>query len=422
MKDNNRQLPFPEVQDKLEKLRKQANLKKGKAGEMRILLCRLSFAENQFKNRTLGGTRSFPKKGDVTTDNWDIDIELYWSFMEISEAYTKNKVDRNLMTSLEKDSIFLNSKTMLYFEKALLLLEPWRVQLALEKNERADTFDEDKVNEFYMYLSIAERNLGSDYFNLHDLNKAGECYDRSLLYAKQMAEGEERTDFIYEALTKKARGLSAKIDYIGAKAAYEETYDLLANAYDSYHPKALKNLRLLIEVLIQLREFEDADRFVRQLYNFLTHPIDTESEEVAEAANSLASVTYSLVVDNELVGDIKEAEMLSRKSIRIMERIQGPDFDRKGPYLHTLARVLNCTSGNENEAKDLLDQCLAIFKRISKRPDIIHSENNNIALVSFDLCNFHARCGVTGVISRTPFIHALLAAKIATYTTATFAS
>jgi hypothetical protein len=127
------------------------------------------------------------------------------------------------------------------------------------------------------------------------------------------------------------------------------------------------------------------------LYNFLTHPIDTESEEVAEAANSLASVTYSLVVDNELVGDIKEAEMLSRKSIRIMERIQGTDFYRKGPYLHTLSRVLNHTSGNEKEVKALLDQCLAIFKRTSKGPDIRLGENNNVALVSFDLCTFHAR-------------------------------
>jgi hypothetical protein len=42
-----------------------------------------------------------------------------------------------------------------------------------------------------------------------------------------MAPGEERTDFIYEALTKKARGCGANFDRIGAKAAYEEIYELL---------------------------------------------------------------------------------------------------------------------------------------------------------------------------------------------------
>jgi hypothetical protein len=69
-----------------------------------------------------------------------------------------------------------------------------------------------------------------------------------------------------------------------------------------------------------------------------------------------------LVVDNKLVGDIALAEMLSRESIRIMEGIEGPDFFLKGPYLHTLSRVLNRT-GNEMEVKDLLEQCLIIFKR-----------------------------------------------------------
>jgi hypothetical protein len=83
------------------------------------------------------------------------------------------------------------------------------------------------------------------------------------------------------------------------------------------------------------------------------------------------------------VGDIVEAEMLSRKSIQIMERIQGPDFNVRGNYLHTLSHVLH-RSENVEEVRDLLEQCLAIFKRIN-------GESKNVALVSYDLATFHAR-------------------------------
>jgi hypothetical protein len=48
----------------------------------------------------------------------------------------------------------------------------------------------------------------------------------------------------------------------------------------------------------------------------------------------------------------------------------------------------------------------------------------DISRLDVAMCNEKNRpaCGVTGVISRTPFIHTLLATKIATDTTATFAS
>jgi hypothetical protein len=114
--------------------------------------------------------------------------------MEIIEALT-----RNLMPSKGENSI--SSKTLFYFEKALLILEPWKLQLALEKNKLTDNLDEEKVNELYTYLSRTENDLGSDYFN------------------PLMPVGKERTDSIYEALTKKARRSLANFDIDGAKAA-----------------------------------------------------------------------------------------------------------------------------------------------------------------------------------------------------------
>jgi hypothetical protein len=73
-------------------------------------------------------------------------------------------------------AIALLPKEVYYFQKVLSILEPWRIQLTLKKSERTETLDEKKSNEIYQYLSITEINLGSQYFNLRDFNKAGECY------------------------------------------------------------------------------------------------------------------------------------------------------------------------------------------------------------------------------------------------------
>jgi hypothetical protein len=97
----------------------------------------------------------------------------------------------------------------------------------------------------------------------------------------------------------------------------------MAILYDPIHPVVLKIASLLISVLINLGEFFDAERYARFLYDCLTRPIDPESEEVADAADTLATVIYNMINKNGTVHDILEAETLSRKSIRIMERIQG---------------------------------------------------------------------------------------------------
>jgi tetratricopeptide (TPR) repeat protein len=199
-----------------------------------------------------------------------------------------------------KGKNYVLNEEVYYNKKAILILDPWRIPIESEGSERINTLDKEQIQELYRCLSSAESNLGVTYYNLRDFNKAGSCYDRAVSYAKNMAIGKERTADIYEALTKKARSSSVNFDKSAAKAAYEETYELLADAYDPYHPKALKIVSLMIPILLDLREFKDAERYARQLYDSLTKPIDNESKEVAKAADCLASVIYNVVGKNEI--------------------------------------------------------------------------------------------------------------------------
>ena len=79
----------------------------------------------------------------------------------------------------------------------------------------------------------------------------------------------------------------------------------------------------MINVLILTEEYEDAERYARISYECLTRSIDTESEEVANAAESLANIMYNLIRRGVEGVNVVEAEMLSRKVLRIRQRVNG---------------------------------------------------------------------------------------------------
>jgi hypothetical protein len=120
-------------------------------------------------------------------------------------------------------------------------------------------------------------------------------------------------------------------------------------------------------------------------YECLTRPIDTESLDVANAAQSLADVIYELFLCKGLEGgDIIEAEMLARKSLRIKEVILGHDNYMTCLIKITLTNVLQVRGDHYDESKALLEECLAInLKRYGGDDD------GHVASMNEGLANLH---------------------------------
>jgi hypothetical protein len=136
-----------------------------------------------------------------------------------------------------------------------------------------------------------------------------------------------RTDYVFRALSKKGENLfhqsNSESDYSDSKAVYEEAYNLMAEDYDPTHPKVLTAANHLIRILIKRKEYFDAERYARICYDCLTQSNDNR-EQVAQIAEALAKINYDLVFQNGSAGgDVVEAEMLIRKSIRIIESTLG---------------------------------------------------------------------------------------------------
>jgi hypothetical protein len=92
-----------------------------------------------------------------------------------------------------------------------------------------------------------------------------------------------------------------------------------ARTYIPQNPLLLSNL---IYELIELKEYHDAERYARMYYKQSTEPVDTENLEVSNAAELLAeaiSMLYCQYGPEKFV--ILEAEILSRKALRITETI-----------------------------------------------------------------------------------------------------
>jgi hypothetical protein len=200
--------------------------------------------------------------------------------------------------------------------------------------------------------------------------------------------GEIRTDRLFHQLLYKGQNAFFQAKYSEARTVYEECYDLVAIAYYPDHPQVLRIATLLIDILIQLKEYYDAERYVRILYECITRPIDTESDDVANAAISLATITFKLVDQKGPEGgDVVEAEMLARKCIRIKEKVFGVDHVMIVETLNDFFCILQLKENSDDKSIELLEKCLAISVKFS-------SVNNNfVPKFNFKLAEIHFKLG-----------------------------
>lgn len=98
--------------------------------------------------------------------------------------------------------------------------------------------------------------------------KAVEPFDKAIVYARKVVTGKEGIELLYHALISKGQNCYNLFDAQGARVNYEEAYILISEAkgYDSTHHLCSEAANALINALIQLNEYYDAERFARIAY------------------------------------------------------------------------------------------------------------------------------------------------------------
>jgi hypothetical protein len=140
----------------------------------------------------------------------------------------------------------------------------------------------------------------------------------------------------------------------------------------------------LIDCLIKKDDLSNAG-FSEQTYSNLRgikNGVDQEGEIVARGAYNLADVIYQ-----QEDGDVIKAEMLSRKSMCIREKLHGANNNR-GVSCLLLAKILQKQGNFGDETKELFERSLAITIR-KEGPDGL-----NTACVNFAIGQFYYRLAV----------------------------
>lgn len=126
--------------------------------------------------------------------------------------------------------------------------------------------------------------MGESFYRLLEYEKALDYADMAASHATGMMMGERRNELLSQALVLKAQIFYGKIEYSESRIVHEEVYDLLAIEYNPTRPSVLRAAVRLLQELVLLGEYEDAERYSRFCYECHTRPVDTKSDDVSNAA------------------------------------------------------------------------------------------------------------------------------------------
>lgn len=390
MKNDKKLLPFTEVDAVVSKLQEHAELKKGTVGEIRILQYCLSFQENQY-DRIL--YRFECEKGTIRVGDLSDDVisqSNHYINNIVSICLSLGNAHETLTNNMAMDDILKDTinKSIYYYKKSLSILEKFQEEHGAGKKLRTNANIGEEEQEISELLSGIERQLGECQKRMRNFDKAEDYYDRSLSHAKRMMIGPKRIELVQNALMAKGENLYFQSKSSEAKAVYEECYNVVAEAYFPDHPMVLRTANKLADVLSQAGEPENAEIFARICYEqlSLTQPaIDTESEELGNAAGSVASVIAQLIHKNgQDGGDIVEAEILARTALRIKERIYSLNHHETASSLSTLADILRVKGKHDGEVQALYERSLAIYVKDEG------VDSHNTGILNYHLARFHS--------------------------------
>lgn len=380
MKNSDQLLPFNKV---IEIATEHINhFVKGKEAEkIRILQYSLSFTLFQFGDRVEGVAYRERLNGD-RIDNWTAECCIFNTCFGLAKTLNRH-VFNQLKSGEFKDSKILMMTVVPYAEKALTILEPWGIQLDLPKNEQTVTFDKYKIEFLVEMLSRTYCQLGDLHTTLDNFDQAAAHLEKAILYARRA--GKDKTEILSVALSRQAARLSAQEKCEDATVYVEEAHEILAVLYSRDDPKFLRSAESLIDNYMDLENFYKCELFARVCYEELTRPIDTESLDVAEFALALGQALNGLFKKGAEGGNIEEAEMLIRKSIRISKKF----YIANGILiinLCALSTTLALKKDLSEERRLLLQQILDIrLGRVEGAEIYVGYSQNNLGLYHLDV-------------------------------------
>lgn len=347
-------------------------VKLGSKRYVRLLQHITIFAKHQFGKR-IAGKSVYERGNGERIDSWNVEITVF------IKIYMKSS---QCIAMCDKGW----SHTIPYLQKALAILEPWRLQIDLSEKERIHVLEEQQIDHLFALLSEMEHRLGNAYGQLQDMDKAEHYCKLSIKHAKQITGGDNVVNIqrVFNLLS--FLGTVYRVNSRPeVKALREEAYIYVSEAYNPEHPLVLEAAGQLIMTLGDIVDYYDAERFARICYEALIRPpLDPDSYEAAKAADNLSHASYNMLKENRTAsGDLDEADMLARKALRIIKDKKGTGFAELIIAFHNLVLI-------KTMKKDCGDETMILFEDFLS--DLVRDQGKDhkiTAIVNAHLARFH---------------------------------
>jgi hypothetical protein len=241
----NKEQPFREVIKIIEEIvwSKQGNFS-------RIINQLILYAEYQF-GKEVAGNRYRERADGERVDNWIVDIEnLHGLNSRLVGLYLQNE-----SISLVKRAEMCVPHT----QRSLSLLTPWLNHLDLDDSNRNDDRKEWQrgflVNELYH----VEQNMATWMMNRRDFDAADGHCQRCLAYSRRDGIKGDKISNIIHSLRTFCSLRGAQDDFPGAIPFAEEAYNLAVVAHDPAHPQVQEAAGILIDILIEMGDYYNAE-------------------------------------------------------------------------------------------------------------------------------------------------------------------
>lgn len=325
MKNENSLFPYEKICDIVEKLIKLAKFKeienndeKNKANRnksIKILEYGILFAKKQFGERTIGSLqRSFRFNSTITNIRVDLNvlIPVYQSLCDLYFPIDDTIPNINDSNITVDDCV----NVIKCYDNMLSILNYW--------DENKEYIIHDEIID---YVCITLNNVYFRYAMCKqyqsEFDVAIKHYDNAIYYLKKKTltyedleklsktltvEGkikydvsklrfEDDLDKLCIYLVHKTCSLYNLSKYDDIKVICEEVYNITVDYYPCDHPKVLDKVNILVEILIKMEEYIDAERYARVCYECLLKN-DSDILELSTIANLLAVVTFELIKQN----------------------------------------------------------------------------------------------------------------------------
>lgn len=149
----------------------------------------------------------------------------------------------------------------------------------------------------------------------------------------------------------------AQDDFPGAILFAEEAYNLAVVAHDPAHPQVQEAAGVLIEILIEMGDYYNAERYAQVIYSNLrdeNNGMNQESAAVAKGAYNLADAIY------RQDGDLVKAEGLVRIALRLRTLVYGGDHGYVVESCCLLANILRAQKTLGDETRRMFERSLAL--------------------------------------------------------------